>query len=138
MGLDHGNSVLDFVVESDLLIEDFEGWHLSDDAVMDFAGHGVEALNLDFHLLFLQRLISLELLDEGVTEVWTRLEEVLEVGLKLLLPKEGDVVVLAEELLRFLLNFVEVVGDLLHGTVELELVLDLDEVITTTLWVVHS
>jgi hypothetical protein len=60
----------------------------------------------------------------------------LERNLKVLLPKESNVRVLVKELLGCTFDGVHVVGDTLHGTIQLELVSNFDQVVTG--WLVNS
>lgn len=60
----------------------------------------------------------------------------MERNLKVLFPKESNVRVLVKELGGCAFNGVHVVGDALHGTVQLELISDFNQVVTS--WLVNS
>jgi hypothetical protein len=60
----------------------------------------------------------------------TSLQECLETVCKSLFPEELFILILANELVGSILNLEEVVGELLHGSVDNVMILDLNKVIT--------
>jgi hypothetical protein len=125
--------VLDFSKEGDLLVENFERRVAGDNTVEDLLAHVVEVKGLFFDAGILTVFASaggLELLAEDFLEGITGVEEVLEADLELFLPQELLVVVLLEEVVGSLLDFVQVVGHVLELAHQKELILDFVQEIT--------
>jgi hypothetical protein len=90
--------------------------------------------NLDCHpaesLVFLLLIVVVDLDVSLLSWVDSSFKESLEALLESFFPKEGLALVLAEELAGSTLNVLEVVGKDLHGAEQLELVLDLNQVVS--------
>ena len=85
--------MLDFSEEDDLLIEVVKAWVSGGNTVKNLSVHGIECFDLYLKLLLLNIITSFcaELSDELFSEVRTRLQELLEIVVKSLFPKESYV-----------------------------------------------
>jgi len=92
--------------------------------------HCIEVFDLKLAHLIFKIITGFELSKESLAKGRTLIKESLERCLKILLPKELDVRVLVKELGRGIFDFVEVACDELDCSEKLELVLDLNQVIT--------
>jgi hypothetical protein len=118
------NIILNSIEESNLLVEGLKLRTSSLYTVKDLSSHPFESL-----ILFLFAII----IDLDVTLLsWidTRVEELLEAFLESLFPKELFVFVLVNEFRCSHFNVMEVIENDLHGTEQLELIFDLDKVVT--------
>ena len=123
-GLHGVNFVLDVGQEGDLLVESFEIWSLGLDSIEDLLGHPFEclvflffAIGVDFDVFLLSWADSC-------------VQEGLETLLECLFPKELLILILVDEIFGGLNDVIELVSDILHGTEQVELVLDLNQVVT--------
>jgi hypothetical protein len=119
-----GDVVLDGGQESDSLIEGLKVWLLGPDTDKDLIGHPFEGLIFDLFTVTVDDGVSL------LTWVDTSVKESLEVLLKSFFPEEFFVLVLVDELVGGSLDVTEVMGDDLDRSEEIELILDLNQVIT--------
>ena len=105
-GLDRVDTCLVFVESGDLSVEDFKSRLLRYNAFEDLDRHGIEIFDFKLNLLLFEIVLILDLVKEDIPDVATLIEESLESSLKVLLPEEGDIGVLLEEILGVLLDLV--------------------------------
>ena len=96
----------------------------------DLGRHSIKVFNLKLAHLIFKIITGFELSKESLAKGRTLIKESLERGLKIMFTKELNVRVLVKELGRGIFNFVEVASDELDCSEKLELVLDLNQVIT--------
>jgi hypothetical protein len=124
-GLHCVNIVLDIGQEGDLLIESVKVWFPGLDSLENFLGHPLEGFVLLFFAISVDSdVLLLPWVNSGV-------QESVETLLESLFPKELLVLVLVNEILCSLHDVVELVGHILHGSEQLELILDLNQVVTS-------
>lgn len=117
--------ILDIGQESDFLVKSIKIWLLGLNSSKDFVGHPFEGLILFFLAISIDSDVLL------LSWVNTGAQELLEVFLKSFFPEELFVLILINEIICGLNDVVELVGNILHGAEKLELILDLDQVVST-------
>jgi len=125
--------VLNCGQELDLAVEFVQVGYSCNHASQDLLLHTVERLDLVLIMAFVLIGVSscVEVLDKLLFQVFSCSKERLEGVIESLLPKEFLLVVLADESISCCLNFIDISGDGLDRSEKLELVLDLNEVITS-------
>jgi hypothetical protein len=86
--------------------------------------------------LVIGSILGLAFLNVDVLEIGTLTQEVLERCLNFFLPEEVPLAVLVEERASLGGNLIQVVGDLLHSSKELELVLNFNQVISSSCFLI--
>jgi hypothetical protein len=106
------------------MVKGIKIWLSSLDSLENLLSHPVECL---IFLLF-AIIVNLGMLD--FSWISTGVQELLEALFKSFLPQELLIIVLGNEVSSGVLNLLNIVCDSLHGSEKLELILDLDQVIT--------
>lgn len=118
--------LLDAVKVRNFLIEEVKVWLLGLDASKDLVGHPLEGL------IFFLLTVLVDLHVNLFARIVTLLDESGEIFSKGLLPEELEILVLVNKVTGGILNLSQVVGHDLEGTEKLELILDLNQIITVT------
>jgi hypothetical protein len=106
-------------------MESLERWLFGLDTIKDFLEHPFVSLVLNFFT------ISIFILDGVFLLSWilTSVEESFEIFFKSFFPKEGFVTIGGKESVGSFDNLIELFGDMISGTKDLELILDFIQVI---------